>query len=249
MKKSCYLVALAAMLSGCSTQAEEPTVLTISAAASLSDVLQDAAEVFRQQQDIQLQFNFGSSGSLKEQIEQGAPVDVFISASTDKFEELEQKQLVKNGEILVRNELVLITSTEGPTDVQSFSDLTRDEVEKIALGTVETVPAGTYGKQVLVYYDLWSTLEEKIVYAKDVRQALTYVETNNAQAGLVYKTDVLSSENVRIVQVVDAASHDEIVYPAGVVAATADEASAQLFLDFLASAEMAPLWEQYGFVK
>ena len=235
------------MLTGCSAEKEEQSLLTVSAATSLSDVLQEIATQFQDEHpEIDVQFNFGASGSLKEQIEQGAPVDVFISASTDKFNELVDGDLIEDRTNLVSNDLVLITSAE-QENIQTFQDLENEQIEKIALGTPDTVPAGEYGQQALQYYDVWSKIESKIVYAKDVRQVLTYVETNNTQAGIVYKTDAISSDKVRIVQTADANSHDAIIYPAGVVTNTKLSEDAHLFLDYLADDSTRKIWEQYGF--
>lgn len=248
MKNYLYtFLLLVALLTGCSSKAEEQSVVTVSAAASLSNVLEEIATRFQEDYPTtQVRFNFGASGSLKEQIEQGAPVDVFISASTGKFNELVEGGLVEGAINLVRNELVLITSTE-QEGVTTFQDLVNDEIEKIALGIPETVPAGEYGKQVLQYYDVWSTIESKIVYAKDVRQVLTYVATKNVQAGIVYKTDALSSDKVRIVQTAEQSSHDEIFYPAGVVTSTTISEDAHVFLDYLADNNIQQIWQQYGF--
>lgn len=248
MKNYFYIfLLLVALLTGCSNETEQQSVLTVSAAASLSDVLEEIAAQFQEDYpNIKVQFNFGGSGSLKGQIEQGAPVDVFISASTAKFNELVEGELVEDGTNLVRNELVLITSTE-QEGITTFQDLLSDDIEKIALGTPDVVPAGEYGQQALQYYDVWATVESKIVYAKDVRQVLTYVETNNVQAGIVYKTDALSSDKVRIVQTAEQSSYDVIVYPAGVVTSTTRIEDAHVFLDYLAGENVQQIWQQYGF--
>ena len=248
MKSYFYIFLLiVALLTGCSNETEQQSVLTVSAAASLSDVLKEIASQFQEDYpNIKVQFNFGGSGSLKEQIEQGAPVDVFISASTEKFNELVEGEFVEDGTNLVRNELVLITSTK-QEGITTFQNLLSEDIEKIALGTPETVPAGEYGQQALQYYDVWATIESKIVYAKDVRQVLTYVETNNVQAGIVYKTDALSSDKVRIVQTAEQSSHDAIVYPAGVVTSSTRIEDAHVFLDYLAGENVQEIWQQYGF--
>ena len=248
MKNYFYIFLLTvALLTGCSNENEQQSVLTVSAAASLSDVLEEIATQFQEHYpNIEIQFNFGGSGSLKGQIEQGAPVDVFISASTEKFNELVEDGLVEDGTNLVRNELVLITSTK-QEGITMFQDLLSDDIEKIALGTPDVVPAGEYGQQALQYYGVWATIESKIVYAKDVRQVLTYVETNNVQAGIVYKTDALSSDKVRIVQTAEQISHDAIVYPAGVVTNSARLEESHVFLDYLAGENVQQIWQQYGF--
>lgn len=248
MKNYIYLVLLFGMLlTGCSNKSEEQTVLTVSAAASLSDVLQEITTQFHEEHPtIDIQFNFGASGSLKEQIVQGAPADVFISASTEKFDELVEGGFVEEGKNLVHNELVFITSPEQDS-VQSLQDLADPSIEKFALGTPDSVPAGQYGQQALQYYGLWDAIESKIVYAKDVRQVLTYVETNNVQAGIVYKTDALSSDKVRILETAVPQSHDAIVYPAGVVTTTKLSEQAHAFLDYVASNDAQEIWQQYGF--
>ena len=249
MKKHVYaLILLIVLLSGCSNQTQQKTVITVSSASSLSDVLQDAATQFQAEHPtINIQFNFGASGSLKEQIEQGAPVDLFLSASSEKYEELVNEQLIDNSVNLASNEIVLITSVKSTVNLHEFSDLVHDDIEKIAIGTPTVVPAGTYGKQALDYYDVWTSIENKIVYAKDVRQVLTYVETNNAQAGIVYKTDALSSDKVRIVNTAGESSHDAIFYPAGVVNSTKAPKEASLFLQYIQSEDVQHIWEQYGF--
>jgi molybdate transport system substrate-binding protein len=248
MKKYIYLLFLVAtVLTGCSSKENKQSQLTVSAAASLSGVLEEITEDFKEEHpEIDVQFNFGASGSLKEQIEQGAPVDVFLSASIEKFDELVDGGFVKDGKNLVRNELVLITPAD-KQDVQTFQDLSSDKVEKIALGMLSVVPAGEYGQQALAFYRVWDNIQSKIVYAKDVRQVLTYVETNNTQAGIVYKTDAITSDKVRIVQTADASSHDAIVYPAGIVADSKLPEDAQLFLNYLSEESVQQIWEQYGF--
>ena len=248
MKKYIYLLFLVAtVLTGCSSKENKQSQLTVSAAASLSGVLEEITEDFKEEHpEIDVQFNFGASGSLKEQIEQGAPVDVFLSASIEKFDELVDGGFVKDGKNLVRNELVLITPAD-KQDVQTFQDLSSDKVEKIALGMLSVVPAGEYGQQALAFYRVWDNIQSKIVYAKDVRQVLTYVETNNTQAGIVYKTDALTSEKVRVVQIADANSHDAIVYPAGIVTDSKLSKDAQLFLNYLSEESVQQIWEQYGF--
>lgn len=250
MKKHLYaLIFIVVIIGGCSNQTSQQTVVIVSAASSLSDVLQAIAKQFQKDYPaIHIQFNFGASGSLKEQIEQGAPVDLFISASTDKYEQLVEQQYVHNSVNVARNELVLITSTDTNLKLHSFQDLPHADLDKIAIGTPAVVPAGTYGKQALIYYNIWDTIEDKMVYAKDVRQVLTYVETNNVQAGIVYKTDALASEQIRIVETADMRSHDDIVYPAGVVSDTDASEEANEFLQYLKSDKAKEIWERYGFL-
>ena len=243
------LVALAGGCSEASTEKAAPeTVLTVSAASSLQDVLEDIAHEFQKDHpEINIRLNLGASGSLMEQIEQGAPVDLFISASAEKFLELTEHELIDEQANLARNELVLIVPADADGQVQHFHDMTDEHVEKIAIGTVDVVPAGTYGKQALEYYEVWDSVEEKIVYAKDVRQVLTYVETNNVQAGIVYQTDALASPKVKVVESAEESSHDAIIYPAGIISRTEYPEEAALFFQYLTSEEALNSWETYGF--
>ena len=255
MKKHIFATAgllLSILAGGCSEagtkKAAEETVLTVSAASSLQDVMEDIAHAFQEDHPtIDIRLNLGASGSLSAQIEQGAPVDLFISASVEKFHDLTEQKLIEEQMNLARNELVLIVPAESDGQVQQFRDLTEDHVEKVAIGTASVVPAGTYGKQALEYYEVWNRMEEKVVYAKDVRQVLTYVETKNAQAGIVYKTDALASHKVKIVETAEEDSHDAIIYPAGIISRTEHPEESELFFQYLTSEEVQNSWEAHGF--
>jgi len=117
----------------------------------------------------------------------------------------------------------------------------------IALGDPASVPAGQYGRQTLIALHLLDTLNSKLVFAKDVRQVLTYVETGNADAGLVYATDAQASGKVRVVATAPESSHDPIVYPAAVVKGTQNEDTARKFLDYLSSPVARAIFVRHGF--
>ena len=253
MKKA-YLFLLAIILvviTGCAPKQNTPekdVELTISAAASLQDALTEVAGDFsKKNKQIKINYNFGASGALQQQISQGAPVDLFFSAAEDKFDKLVTDGLIeeKNGTDLVRNELVLVAPKESTKGIQAFEDLTK--ADKLSIGTPESVPAGAYGKEVLEKLKLWSALEGKIVYAKDVRQVLTYVETGNVDAGIVYKTDALTSDKVEIVATAAEDTHTPIVYPVGIVKASSHHKEAMLFYEYLQTKEAMKVFEKYGF--
>jgi len=158
--------------------------LTISAAASLKDAIAEIQQLYTQQQPVTITNNFGASGSLQHQIEQGAPVDIFISAAATQMDALQQKGLIitdtrKN---ILSNQVVLIIPKNSQV-VANFKDLTSSRVQKIALGEPKSVPAGKYAQEVLTFYNIFNQIKPKIIYAKDVRQVLTYVETGNVDAG------------------------------------------------------------------
>jgi molybdate transport system substrate-binding protein len=131
-------------------------------------------------------------------------------------------------------------------NIHSFQDLLK-EVERISIGVPESVPAGKYAKEVLEAEGLWDQLHEKIVYAKDVRQVLTYVETKNVDAGIVYKTDALLSQDVKIVSVAEEGSHTRIVYPLGIIKKSDHLAEASQFYKYLKSDMALSVFEKYGF--
>lgn len=229
-------------------QADEKVELTISAAASLQDSLNDIKKSFEKENaNVKVHYNFGASGALQQQISQGAPVDLFLSAAEDKFDKLVEGDLIeeKNGIDLVGNDLVLVVPKESDKEIKRIDDITK--ATKISIGTPESVPAGQYAKQTLEKLNLWKEIEGKLVYAKDVRQVLTYVETGNVDAGLVYKTDALSSEKVEIVAVADKDLHDPIIYPVGVIKESSHPKEAQLFYDYLQSEDSIKVFEKYGF--
>ncbi|MFZ3215222.1 MAG: molybdate ABC transporter substrate-binding protein [Candidatus Acidiferrales bacterium] len=223
--------------------AAPPAPITVSAAISLKDALDELGRTYGA-----VTFNYGGSGTLARQIEQGAPVDVFFSAAEKEMDELAARELIlpETRRDVVGNALVLITPAQA-TMVQSFQDLTRPEVKTLALGRPATVPAGMYGRQTLKYLKLFSALESKIVYAKDVRAVLTYVATGNADAGLVYQTDAMISRQVRVAARAPADSHDPVLYPAAVLQNSRNPQAARAFLEFLQGPQARAVFAKYGF--
>jgi molybdate transport system substrate-binding protein len=222
--------------------------LTISAAASLQDALTDIKTTFEKEHpNVKITYNFGASGALQQQISQGAPVDIFFSAAENKFQKLEQEGLIekKNGTDLLGNDLVLIVPKDSSKGIKSFEKLTK--ADKIALGSPESVPAGQYGKETLGNLNILSAVEGKVVYAKDVRQVLTYVETENVDAGIVYKTDALTSTKVKIAATAAENSHAPIIYPVGVMKNSSHPKEAALFYEYLQSKKSMKIFEKYGF--
>lgn len=241
------------VLGGCSStedssSKEEQATLVISAAASLKDVMDEVKNAYADVADVQLKFNYGASGSLQQQISQGAPVDLFFSAAEDKFDLLVEEGVIKkeDGIDLVGNSLVLI----GPkgTSLSSFDDLNKEDVRKISIGTPETVPAGQYAKESLQEMGLWQGIESKVVYAKDVRQVLSYVETGNVEAGMVYQTDVLSSDKIELIDKAPEETHTGIIYPVGVIKDSKRYEQAKDFYLFLQSDQVKRIFEDYGFI-
>jgi len=165
--------------------------ITIAAAASLKESLAEIQQLYNKAQPgVTLTFTFGSSGSLQQQIEQGAPVDIFISAGQKQMTALVEKDLMITDTVsnLLENSLVLIANKNKP-DIKGFDDLATDKVTKLAMGEPGSVPAGQYGQEVLTNLAILDKVKDKLVYGKDVKEVLAWVTTGDADAGLVYATD------------------------------------------------------------
>ncbi|HEX7728821.1 MAG TPA: molybdate ABC transporter substrate-binding protein, partial [Terracidiphilus sp.] len=241
-----FLCALALGLSSC--HQPHHTVLTLSVAASLQDAVQEIEIAYqRAHPDVEFRNNFGSSGTLAREIENGAPVDAFLSAGETPMAQLEKEGLLAAGSRidLLRNNLVLIAPRD--SKLKGFEDLRGSKIKTVALGDPASVPAGHYGEQTLRALGLYDTLRGKLVLGKDVRQVLAYVETGNADAGLVYSTDVLVSGHVRVVETAPESAHDPIVYPAAVLAGAKNAEAARAFLVALTGPDARDVFVRRGF--
>ena len=232
------------------SSAKEEINLTIAAAASLTDVTKEIATQYEKTApNVTLTFTYGSSGALQTQIEQGAPVDIFMSAAKKQMDALDQKKLIDTSTRvnLLENKLVLITPKNSTLGIKSFEDLAKDNVKKIAVGDPKSVPAGQYANQVFTSLKITDKVKPKLNFGTDVRQVLTWVESGNSDCGVVYSTDAKTTANVTIVCEAPAGSCDKVVYPVAVVKSSKQSAAAQDFLKFLQSSEISTLFTNYGF--
>ncbi len=232
------------------TTASEEVVLNISAAASLQEAMVELEQKFKEiDPSVKLEVNLGSSGSLQQQIEQGAACDVFISAGEKQMKDLDEQGLLLEGtnKTLLTNDLVLVT-TKG-AKFENIEGIVVDHVEHIAIGDPESVPAGKYAKEVLDNTNLYSKVENKLVLAKDVKEVLAWVQQGNADLGFVYLSDAVSAENIEVALTIDAHTHSPINYPIAVLKASKNQDKAKSFEDFLLSKEGQEILEKYGFKK
>lgn len=229
--------------------AQAKSRLVVSAAASLTDALQEIAPLYKQTySNITLRYNFASSGALQQQIENGAPADVFISAAEKQMDTLQQKNLIEpaSRRNLLTNRLVLVVpnSASEITNLQSLKDI---RVKRIAIGDPRSVPVGQYSEEALKKQGLWNSLQPKFVLANNVRQVLQFVESGNVQAGLVYATDAKKSNTIKVVQVIPVNLHTPIVYPIALVKRSKNQTSARNFIQFLSSGKAKKIFQKYGF--
>jgi len=254
------LMAFALSLTGCGGQAAEETPavegpadeaveVNISAAASLTDALTEIQAEYAKESNAILQFNFAASGALQKQIAEGAPCDLFLSASKGHMDTLEEAGLIvsESRKNLLSNAMTLIAASEKEGIIQGYESLTSADVTSISIGTPESVPAGKYAQQALQNLGIWDQIKGKVVFAKDVRQVLEYVDTGNVDCGLVYKSDTIVMETGVIVTELPADSHDPIVYPAALIKDAAQGEAAAKFFDFLQTDYAKGVFEKYGF--
>lgn len=246
-----------AVLSGCSskdkeTSKKETTTLTISAAASLTDVTKDIAKKYKEKEPhVKLNFSYGSSGALQTQIEEGAKVDIFMSAAQKQMDALSKKNLVnkKSRVELLENKLVLIIPKDSKTSIKSFEDLAKSSVKKVALGEPKAVPVGQYSEGVFQKLGILDKIKEKANYGSDVRQVLTWVESGEVDCGVVYMTDAKISDKVTVVCEAPKKAADPVVYPVAVLKDSKHKDEAQKFVHYLKTDDILKLFESYGFQR
>lgn len=247
MKRLLLISLVFILLAACSTDnvtedSSSVDTITISAAASLQDALNEAIEEYNKDNDINIDINYGGSGALREQILKGAPVDLFISASQDDFKKVEDEDLIIEKKDYLENKLVLIRPDDSTT-VNSIADL--KNAEQIAIGEVDTVPAGKYAKEAFTSLNIFDELEDKYIYVSDVRAVLTYVAQGEVDAGVVYETDAKTEEdNVDIVDEFGKDTHKPIIYPIGTLS---DSKEVKAFYDFLNEDSTLEIFKKYGF--
>ncbi len=224
--------------------------LTIFAAASLKNVLDDLIEDYGQTLGDRPVVSYAASSALARQIEYGAPADVFLSANADWAQYLVDRNLL-NGETLVdvaSNELVLIAGTDWqhPVDLSAPATLIEQlGEEKLAIALVRAVPAGIYGRQALEFYGLWDQLRPKVAQTENTRATLRLVATGATPLGIVYASDAAAEPRVRVLAAFAESSHDPIRYQAGQL--THPDADGGAFLDFLQSEGATAVFKQHGF--
>jgi len=232
------------------TTAAAAVELNISAAASLTEALTELNALYvKNNSNVTLTPNFAGSGTLQKQIEQGSPADIFISAGASQMDTLAGENLIitSSRKNLLNNSLVLIVPSDSTLGLTSFTDLTRDDVKQIAIGDPASVPAGKYAQQAFDALGITDKLTSKYVMGADVKAVLSYVESGNVQAGLVYLTDAKASTKVKIVATAAPEINAKIVYPVAVVAATKVSDAAVAYENFLFSSDAKSIFEKWGF--
>ncbi len=218
------------------------------AAISLREPLTEIGEMYELHSGVNVNLSFGGSQSMGQQIASGAPADVFISAGKGPMDFLAERDLVENSEArrLLGNELVIVMINDSD-EIDSMEALASDDIDRVALANPALAPAGAYAEEALRSTGIWDALQNKLLLGKDVRAAMSYVAVGNADAGIVYRTDALASDSLKIVHSVGQNLHSSVIYPAAVVRGSSNRSGASAYLDFLASEEAMSVFRRYGF--
>lgn len=235
---------------GCSNKNKDIIELNISAASSLKEAMEEIELEYKKENiNIELIVNYGGSGSLQQQIEQGAPCDVYISAGVDQMNILKEKGFLHDDlyENLINNKLVLIAPID--SEVKSIEDLSSDKVNHIAIGEAKSVPAGKYADEVLDNLKIKEKNSAKLVFAKDVKEVLAWTKSGNADVGFVYYSDAINTQGVEIVKIIPNDLYSTITYPIGVINSSKKINEAKKFEEFVLSEKGQDIFKKYGYIS
>lgn len=230
--------------------AEHPQTLTIAAANSLKDSLRVILPLFEKEQDhVEVRVVWGPSQSLRDQIQQGAPIDVFLPSSIEEIDALETKGLTLPGtkHVYAQTALVLITQSALPTKVSSLNDLTQTDVRRIALGNPKTSSVGKFAAEALKNTRLEDSVKSRYVHGDHSGAVLELVAAGEAEVGLVYRTDAIRHKKVQILMEFPSDTHTPILYGLGTVWTSKNPSLAQRFHEFMISPTIQGILKSYGF--
>lgn len=230
--------------------------LTVFAAASMTESLNELKAIFEKENpDVNLVYNFDSSGTLKTQISEGANCDVFISAAKKQMDALDPKSDKKDSDVtidpntrfdLLENEVTLAVKEDSDKDIKSFEDINTDKVSTIALGNAD-VPVGQYSESLLKNMGIWDAIQSKVSFGSNVKEVTSWVKEGAVDCGIIYSTDAKAA-GLKIVATADPAKLDKkVIYPAALVDKSANKEAGQKFLDFLKSEKASEVFTKYGF--
>ncbi|HEX3076146.1 MAG TPA: molybdate ABC transporter substrate-binding protein [Lachnospiraceae bacterium] len=232
-----------------STKEGDKTSILVAAASSLQYCMEEELEPMFEKANpgVDVTFTFDSSGKLQTQIEEGADVDVFMSAAMKQMDTLNGEGLMDKDSIveLLENKIVLIAPAGADLKVTGFEDITK--ADTIALGDPESVPVGQYSKEAFENLGTWEEVKAKASFGTNVTEVLNWVAEGSADVGVVYATDADTTDQVKVVAQVPSGSVSKAIYPVGIVSASTKKEAAQLFVDFLSTKEALDVFVKYGF--
>ena len=249
IRKLCSAGCAALVLAAAHTAASGDEIL-VSAAASLTDVLNELGKSYQSQSKHKVLLTLGPSSFLARQIDEGAPADIFFSADLAQMDMLDKNGRLEAGtrKNVLSNQLVMIVPADSKIPLTSPKDLLKSAVKKIALADPAAVPVGVYTRKYLTEEGLWDKVQPKVVPLLDVRATLASLEAGNVEVGFVYKTDAAISRKVKVVYQVPLEKGPKIIYPAAIVKDSKQQQAARDFMNFVSSSTGAQTFKKYGFV-
>ena len=229
---------------------EDKESILVYTAASLADAVQEIADGYTEETGVGVELHLGGSTALARQILRGAPADVFLSAGTAPMDVLEEAGLIApaSRRDILSNRLVLVgkLSVAEEFGITGLDDLRGAHEVRLAIADPDLAPAGEYARESLVSLGLWEELEPSILPSPHIRAALSYVETGNADVGIIYVTDLRSSDEVQVLEEIPAESHSPIIYPAAVLLSGKGDAASS-FVEYLAGDDAGRIFQSHGF--
>lgn len=253
------MLAIGLLMTGCSSNGEEApseqpeqtagAEVHVFAAASLTDCLNEIITNYEEESTNRIIPVYEASGTLRQQIEAGADCDLFISANQKHMDTLEEAGaiVVDSRRDLLGNALTLIVSAEKADLITGVEGLAGDAIAVIAIGEPTEVPAGQYAQELLENLGLWEEVQDKLVFGKNVRSVLTYVDGGDADCGFVYHTDALELESGKIVCDAPEDQYTAVYYPSAILTEAPQPEAAADFYGYLATDSAKAVFEQYGF--
>ncbi|WP_019228323.1 molybdate ABC transporter substrate-binding protein [Sedimentibacter sp. B4] len=239
---------------GSSMNESEPAVnetLLVAAAASMKNCFEDELiPMFEEKYpNIKVDATYDSSGKLQTQIEEGADVDVFMSAAMKQMNELDEQELMVKESIvkLLENKVVLIVPKDSDKGINAFEEILK--ADTVAVGDPDSVPAGQYAKEIFENLGLWDEVSAKSSLGTNVTEVLNWISEGSADAGVVYSTDAASNKNVIVAAEAPEKSVSPVIYPVGIIKSSTKKDSSKLFVEFLKSNEALSVFEKYGFTS
>lgn len=231
-----------------SCRSSPSVTLIVSAASDLTPAFEELGRLFTSGTGIKVTFNFGSTGQLTQQIEQGAPVDVLAAANASFVEELERQNLIlpDTKTLYAQGRITLWTRSDSSLKLDRIEDLTKPEVRRIAIANPEHAPYGDAARQALESAGIWDRVSSRLVFGENISQTLQYAETGNVDAAIVALSLSINSTGRWIL--ISNQMHKPLNQALAVIRSTRHEAEARRFVDFLNSAQGRPIMRKYGFI-
>lgn len=229
---------------------EEQESILVYTAASLADAVEEIADGYTEETGVEVELHLGGSTALARQIVRGAPGDVFLSAGSAPMDVLEEEGLIDpaSRRDILTNRLVLVgkPSVAEEVGVTSIEDLRGTHGVRLAIADPDLAPAGQYAMEALTSLGLWDSLEPSVLPSPHIRAALSYVQTGNADLGIIYVTDLRAANEVQVLEEIPADSHSPIIYPAAVLA-TGKAGASSSFVEYLAGDAASRIFRSHGF--